>query len=58
MTNKKTFLDCLCDFLGSSDGMTTEQVRLELEKGGIDTKQLTERTEKIIKAYAKHRDDQ
>ena len=54
MESKKSFLDCLTGFLADSSGMTTEEVRRELQKDGIDTKELEERTKKILDKYMEH----
>lgn len=42
------FLDRLTDFLGDSEGMTTEEVKTELREEGIDVDAMTERAKKMI----------
>ena len=42
------FIERLCNFLGDSEGMSTEEIQAELEEAGIDTEKLKARVRKIV----------
>jgi hypothetical protein len=55
MKNKKQylrFLDNLTEFLGSSDGMTIDEIKDELREYGIDPDETTKKLEILIKKYS------
>ena len=47
------FLDRLTDFLGDSEGMTTEEVKAELREEGIDVDGIVERGKQIVNEMIK-----
>lgn len=49
------FLDRLTDFLGSSDGQTTEEVKAELREQGIDIDSFLSEAKAKIKTHIWHR---
>jgi hypothetical protein len=44
----KDFLECLVDFLSDPDGLTDEELSVELKQQGIDVAQLEERVTQIV----------
>lgn len=47
------FLDRLTDFLGDSEGMTTEEVKAELREEGIDVDGIVERGKQMVNEMIK-----
>jgi len=54
-TNRKSFTDCLSDFLGDPEGLTREELDIELEAMGIDVAALELQVAEIVKKGSEQR---
>lgn len=49
----RTFLNALCEFLGNSEGMTTEEIMTDLREEGYDPDAMIARIQEKIKEWKK-----
>lgn len=54
-TNRKSFTDCLSDFLGDPEGLTREELDVELETMGIDIAALELQVAEIVRKGSEQR---
>ena len=47
-TEKKGFIECLCDFMSDPEGLTQEDMAAELEEQGVDIGQLKSNVAEIV----------
>jgi len=50
-SKKQGFMECFCDLMGDTEGMTQEEIIAELKEVGIDPDKLTARVEEIVRKY-------